>query len=124
MAKKVFVSFDFDNDGGIKNFITGQAKLPTSPFWCADWSMKEAAPQHRWEDEAEQRIKQCDIVLIMLGKETHRASGVLKEVAFARQYNKPIAQIIAYSDLVNPTPVANAGRLYRWSWDNLKTLLN
>ncbi len=124
MAKKVFVSFDFDNDSGIKNFITGQAKLPTSPFWCADWSMKEAAPQHRWEDEAEQRIKQCDIVLIMLGKETYRASGVLKEVAFARRYNKPIAQIIAYSNLVNPTPVANAGRLYRWSWDNLKTLLN
>ena len=124
MAKKVFVSFDFDNDSGIKNFITGQAKLPISPFWCADWSMKEAVPQHRWEDEAEQRIKQCDIVLIMLGKETYRASGVLKEVAFARQYNKPIAQIIAYSDLVNPAPVANAGRLYRWSWDNLKTLLN
>ena len=124
MAKKVFVSFDFDNDSAIKNFITGQAKLPTSPFWCADWSMKEAAPQPLWEDAAEKRIKQCDIVLIMLGKETHKAHGVLKEVAFARKYSKPMAQIIAYSNLINPTPVANAGRLYRWSWDNLKTLLN
>jgi len=71
----------------------------------------------------EKRIKQCDIVLVMVGKHTHKASGVLKEVGFARQYNKPIAQIIAYSDLVNPTPVENAGRLYRWSWENLKALL-
>ncbi|MEA3463533.1 MAG: hypothetical protein U9R14_00395 [Patescibacteria group bacterium] len=123
MAKKVFVSFDFDNDSGIKNFVMGQAKLDTSPFWGADWSMKEEAPQHSWEDEAEKRIKQCDIVLVMVGKYTYKASGVLKEVGFARQHNKPIAQIIAYSDFVNPTQVANAGRLYRWSWENLKTLL-
>ena len=123
MSKKVFVSFDFDNDSGIKNFVMGQAKLSTSPFWGADWSMKEAVAQTKWEDEAEKRIKQCDIVLVMVGKQTYRASGVLKEVESARQYNKPIAQIIAYSDLVNPTPVANAGRLYRWSWENLKTLL-
>ena len=86
--------------------------------------MKEAAPQHRWEDEAERRIKQCDIVLVMVGKQTYKAAGVLKEVEFAREYNKPIAQIIAYPDLINPTPVADAGRLYRWSWENLKTLLN
>jgi len=124
MAKKVFVSFDFNNDSGIKNFVMGQAKLLTSPFWGADWSMKEAAPQHKWEDEAERRIKQCDIVLVMVGRQTYKADGVLKEVEFAREYDKPIAQIIAYSDLINPTPVANAGRLYRWSWENLKILLN
>ncbi|MFC1613615.1 TIR domain-containing protein [Patescibacteria group bacterium] len=124
MTKKVFISFDFDNDKGIKNFVMGQAKLPTSPFWGADWSMKEAAPQSKWEDEAERRIKKCDIVLVMVGEQTHKASGVLKEVELARQYKKLIAQIIAYPDIINPTPVDSAGRLYRWNWDNLKTLLN
>ena len=124
MAKRVFVSFDFHNDGGIKTFLMGQAKLPTSPFAGADWSMKEAAPQHRWEEEAERRIKQCDIVLVMVGRQTYKASGVLKEVGFARQHNIPIAQIIAYPDLVNPTLVPNAGRLYRWSWPNLRSLLS
>lgn len=124
MAKKVFVSFDFDNDSGIKNFVMGQAKLSASPFWGADWSMKEAAPQSKWEDEAERRIKQCDIVLVMVGRQTYKAGGVAKEVEFARKYNKSIAQIIAYSDLINPTPVDNAGKLYRWNWENLKSLLN
>ncbi len=33
MAKKrVFVSFDFDNDRTLKDFIIGQARLPDSPF--------------------------------------------------------------------------------------------
>lgn len=124
MTKKVYVSFDFDNDSGIKNFLMGQAKLPTSPFWGADWSMKEAAPQSGWEEEAERRIKQCDIVMVMLGRQTYRASGVLKEVEFARKHNIPIVQIIAYSDLMNPTPVPDAGRVYRWDWDNLRKLLS
>jgi len=33
MAKKrVFISFDFDNDKVLKDFIVGQSKRPDSPF--------------------------------------------------------------------------------------------
>ena len=33
MAKKrAFVSFDFDNDPALKDFVIGQARLPDSPF--------------------------------------------------------------------------------------------
>ncbi|PIT88976.1 MAG: hypothetical protein COU27_02785 [Candidatus Levybacteria bacterium CG10_big_fil_rev_8_21_14_0_10_36_7] len=124
MKKKVFVSFDWHNNRNIKNFVMGQAKLPASPFWGIDYSMREAAPQQSWEDIAERRIKQCDLVLIMVGSKTYQAGGVLKEVAMARKHEIPVAQIIAYKDLMNVTPVPNAGRLYRWSWDNLKELLS
>lgn len=122
--KRVFVSFDYDNDSGIKSFLTGQAKNSSSPFSCADWSLKEAAPQNSWVSDAEQKIKQCDILLIMLGNNTYRAQGVLKEVELAKKYGKPIAQIIAYKDLVSPNPVPNAGKVYRWSWDNIQGLLS
>ena len=101
----------------------GQAKLPNSPFEGADWSMKEAAPQRSWEEEAERRIKQCDIVIVMVGPKTYQARGVLKEVAIARQHNISIVQIIAYPKLVNPKAVPNAGKLYRWNWENLKKLI-
>jgi hypothetical protein len=40
----------------------------------------------------------------------------------ARQELKPIVQIIGYKD-GDYTQVPNAGRLYRWNWDNLKTLI-
>lgn len=119
--KRVFVSFDFDNDKILKDFIIGQSKNPDSPFEVADWSMKEAAPQRSWEDEAEDRINRSDIVVVMVGDDTHKVPGVLKEIAMARRAGKPIVQIIGYRD-ANPTPVPNAGRLLRWNWDNLKAL--
>ncbi|MCB1307412.1 MAG: TIR domain-containing protein [Leptospiraceae bacterium] len=120
--KRIFVSFDFDNDKKLKEFIIGQSRNPDSPFSVEDWSMKEAAPEKNWEVEAENRIKRSHKVLVMVGPYTHRASGVLKEVAMARKHNIPIFQVIGYRDS-SPTPVPNAGRLYRWNWENLKNLL-
>ena len=58
----------------------------------------------------------------MVGQQTHKAQGVLKEVQFAREAGIPIVQIIAYKE-GNYTAVPNAGRLYRWNWENLKKLI-
>ena len=123
MAKRVFVSFDFDNDKVLYDFIVGQSKRSDSPFEISDWSMKEAAPQRNWEDEARAKIKRSDIVIVMVGPKTYQASGVLKEVKIAREEDIPIVQVIGYKD-GDYTPVSDAGRLYRWDWENLKTLLS
>jgi hypothetical protein len=123
MAKKrVFVSFDFDNDKTLKDFIVGQAKLPDSPFEIIDTSLQEAAPLATWEKRAKASIARSDLVLVMVGAKTHRAPGVIKEVAMARAAKLPIAQVIGHKD-GNHTAVPDAGRLYRWNWDNLKKLL-
>jgi nucleoside 2-deoxyribosyltransferase len=118
---RVFVSFDFDNDKILKDFIAGQSKLSDSPFEISDWSMKEAAPQANWEAEARARINRSDMVIVMVGPKTDKAPGVLKEVKIARALKKPIYQIIGYKN-GNYTPVPDAGRLYSWNWDNLKKL--
>lgn len=121
--KPVFVSFDFDHDLVLKNFIIGQARLPDSPFEVRDHSLKEAAPEKDWETKARAAIKRAEIVIVMVGPHTHRASGVLKEVAMAREEGVKIVQVIGYKD-GDYTPVPNAGRLYAWNWDNLKRLLS
>ncbi len=87
--KRAFISFDFDHDKKLRDFMAAQAKNPNSPFEMADWSMKEAAPQRNWEDKAEARIKRSEIVIVMVGKYTHRAAGVLKEVGMARRNGIP-----------------------------------
>ena len=120
--KKVFVSFDFDNDKSLKDLIVGQARLPDSPFEVIDTSLKEAAPMKTWEDKARAAIKRSDIVLVMVGENTHKAPGVLKEVEMARDESIPIVQVIGYKD-GNYTAVSNAGRLYAWNWPNLKKLI-
>ena len=122
MKKRVFVSFDFDNDKKLKDFIVGQSKNSDSPFEVSDWSMKEAAPERNWEQFAEARIKRVDLVIVVVGPKTHNAPGVLKEVDMARRNNIPIVQVIGYKD-GNYTAVPNAGRLYSWNWDNLKRII-
>src|SRR6266496_2623315 len=76
---KVFVSFDFDNDKTLKDFIIGQAKLPDSPFEVSDHSLKEAAPERDWETKARAAINRADKFIVMLGSKTRYAPGVKKE---------------------------------------------
>lgn len=123
VKKKVFVSFDYDNDRTLKEFIIGQSKLADSPFEVIDHSLKEAAPEASWETKANAAIKRSDVVIVMVGPRTHRAPGVLKEVAMARNANRYIVQIIGYRD-GNYTAVPGAGRLYQWNWENLKKILS
>ena len=122
MPKKIFVSYDFDNDKKLKDFIIGQSRNADSPFSVIDHSLKEAAPERSWEAKAEAAIKRSDIVLVMVGPQTYRAPGVLKEIAMARRNRVPIVQVIGYKD-GNYKAVPGAGQQYRWNWTNLKKLL-
>jgi hypothetical protein len=124
MAKtRLFVSFDFDNDRPLRDFIIGQAKLADSPFDVTDVSLKEAAPQPDWEANARRAIAGADKFVIMLGPRTAGASGVLKELKMAAALGKPSYQIIGYRDGSSAWAVAGGGQVYRWNWDNLKSIL-
>ena len=124
MAKKrVFVSFDFDNDKTLKDFMIGQARLPDSPFEVADHSLKEAQPERNWQAKARAAISRSEVFIVMLGPRTRTASGVLKEVRMAQELGKRRFQIIGYQFGSAMWAVPGAGRTYRWNWDNLKRLL-
>ena len=116
------MSFDFDNDKRLKDFIIGQSRLSDSPFEVVDHSLKEAAPSLTWPLKARHAIKRSELIIVMVGPYTSRASGVLKEVRMAREEGIPIVQIIGYRN-GNYKPVPGAGHLYRWNWENLKALL-
>lgn len=121
--KRVFVSFDFDNDKTLKDFIIGQARNSDSPFEVADYSLKEAAPEREWVAKARAAIGRAEVVLVMLGSKTRSAGGVLKGIQMAKELRKPVYQIIGYRDGSAEWAVPGAGRVYRWDWDNLKKLL-
>ena len=123
MAKNVFVSFDFDNDKVLKDFIVGQAKNSDSPFSVADFSLKEAAPEKDWETKAESAISRSDVLIVMLGPKTATASGVKKEIAIAKRLGKTRFQIIGYQEGSCDLAATDGGRCYAWDWENLKKLL-
>jgi hypothetical protein len=121
--KKVFVSFDYDNDKALKDFIIGQAKNPDSPFEVSDYSLKESQPEKEWLEKATAAIKRADVFIVMLGSKTRFASGVKKEVAVAKALGKTRFQLIGYKDGSSDWAVADGGRVYSWNWENLKKLL-
>lgn len=124
MAKtKVFVSFDYDNDKTLRDFILGQAKHSDSPFEVSDYSLKEAAPEKDWEAKARRAIGRADKFLVMLGSKTRFAPGVKKEVAFATELERDRFQVIGYKEGSSDWAVPGGGRTYAWSWENLKKLL-
>ena len=120
--KKVFISFDFDQDKALKDLLIGQSLNPDCPFEVIDSSLKEAAPEEGWEEKARERILKADQVIVLVGAQTHRAPGVLKEVNLARKHHKKIVQIIGHKG-GHYKRVHHAGVLYRWTWDNLKKIL-
>ena len=121
--KRVFVSYDFDNDEFLKDSIISQAKNPDSPFEVSDVSLKEEAPQAEWETRTRAAIARADIFLVMLGSKTRQAPGIRKEVRMANAFAKMRLQIIGYDTGSEDWAVPNAGPVYKWSWPNLKNLL-
>tara|TARA_R110002051_G_scaffold75897_1_gene138384 strand:+ start:8167 stop:8544 length:378 start_codon:yes stop_codon:yes gene_type:complete len=121
--KKVFVSFDFDNDKALKDFLIGQSKLPDSPFEVSDHSLKEAKPEADWLEHAKRAIARSDVVIFILGPKTKTAPGVLKELKATIDKAKPKFQIIGYKNGTINWAIPGAGRTYVWTWENLKKLL-
>ncbi len=119
--KNVFFSFDAPNDKFLKNAVVGQTKNKTTPFAANDKSLKRPQPQSKWVKVAEQKIKKADLVMVMLGKETHKALGVKKEIALAHKHGVPVVQVKPQSSRAKP--VKNGGRLHNWTHKNMKKLL-
>ena len=70
MRKKAFISFDYDHDEELKVALVGQAKNPDSPFSINDMSIKEAITSN-WKYYARQRIRNCDVVIVICGRYTN-----------------------------------------------------
>ena len=125
MAKKrVFVSFDYDNDARLKDLLVGQAKHEDSPFDLADWSIKEHMTGD-WKEKARRRIRAIDIVCVLCGEKTHAATGIAAELLLAQEEKKEYFLLRGYSDktCTKPTTAKLDDKMYNWTWDNLKVLI-
>lgn len=122
--KKVFISFDYDNDLDLKNLLVGQAKNDDSPFSISDWSIKESSLD--WKEEARQRIKRVDVVIVICGEHTDTASGVSVELSIAQEEKKGYFLLWGRNDKTckKPKSANSSDKIYKWTWDNLKKLIH
>jgi hypothetical protein len=122
-ATKVFISFDYDNDLDLKVLLAGQAKLPDSPFEIEDRSVKTESPG--WKADARSRISRSDQVAVICGHHTGTATGVSAEIEIARDLDRPYFLLAGRATGVNkkPTSALSTDKMYKWTWENLKTLI-
>lgn len=123
--KRAFISFDYDHDLDLKNLLVGQAKNENTPFSIVDMSIKEPISRE-WKDKARTRIKGCDVVIVICGEHTDTATGVSAELEIAQEENIPYFLLWGRNDksCVKPKVAKSSDKIYNWTWDNLKALIN
>lgn len=112
----IFVSFEFDRDNDVKRNFYQQAKKYSS-HRIGDCSLKEAYPTQKWRQKARKAIEGCDIVIILIGPDTHNACGVKTELRIARRLGKPVFQVQAKKRR-NYGGVAGV-KIVRWRWKRI-----
>ena len=122
---KVFISFDYDHDSDLKTMLVGQAKNEDSPFEITDMSIKQELSGD-WKEKVRQRIKKVDQVVVICGEHTDTATGVSAEIVIAQEEGNPYFLLWGRSSktCVKPKTAKASDKIYEWTWDNLKSLLN
>ena len=90
----IFVSFEFDKDNSLKNSFYSQASRYTR-HRVRNCSLDKAHDDQVWKKKAREAIRECDIVIILVGQDTHNAPGVLVEADMAQSLNKPTIQVLS-----------------------------
>ena len=122
--KRVFISFDYDHDEDAKTMLAGQARLPDSPFDFTDASVKDHLPGD-WKEKVRRRMDNIDVVIILCGEKTDKSNGEAAELSIAQEKDMAYFHLAAYADKIctKPTTAKPSDKLYKWTWDNLKTLI-
>ncbi len=123
---RAFISFDFDNNSGQKLYFVGQSKNSKTPFNIEDWSSKAHLPQKEWEELIRGKINKCNLLIVLVGKSMSTATGVAKEISFAKEHNVPVFGV--YVDGASTTSNLPAGlqrnRTINWNWEGIANAID
>lgn len=120
--KRAFISFDFDHNLAAKNLFAGQCTTDSpTPFTMEDWSSSSALPQAEWEKRLKAKINRCHMVIVLVGRSMSTATGVAKEIGFAKAQDVPIFGVYvdgAGASSTLPTGLAR-NRTITWDWKKI-----
>ena len=125
MAKKrVFISFDFDNDADLRDNLVAQSKHPQSPFSMVDCSVR-APYDERWRQRVRDIIRSTDLAIVICGAHTDTAKGVAAELTIVQEEGKPYFLLRGrpHRTCAKPAMARGSDEMHAWSWENLRNLI-
>lgn len=123
---RAFISFDFDHNETEKNLFVGQSKNSKTPFNIEDWSSKSSLPQTQWEKLIKEKINKCNMLIVLVGKYMASATGVAKEIKFAKDQNVPVFGVyVGGADSSSNLPDGlQRNRTISWDWDKIAAAID
>ncbi|MFN0078622.1 MAG: TIR domain-containing protein [Prosthecobacter sp.] len=121
---RIFISFAVE-DSRYRDFLVGHARNEKSPFSFVDMSVKEPWDS-QWKTNCRTKIKGCDGMIALVGKNTAKASGALWEVQCAKEEGVPVRGVYIDSDnKPSLLPAEFQGvRVVDWTWANIAAFTN
>ena len=117
--KVVFIAFAIEDERQ-RDFLKGQSLSPRAPYEFVDMSVKEPYDKD-WKDRVRTRIRRSHGVIVLLSKNSLISSGQKWEIQCAKEENKPIRGIWAYS--TDRTQISGV-TTYAWSDKNISDFID
>jgi hypothetical protein len=79
-----------------------------------------------WKEKVRTRIRRTDLTIVICGESTHTAAGVAAELSITKEEKKPYFLLWgrASKTCTKPTSAGPSDKVYQWTWDNLKALID
>ena len=117
--KTIFIAFSM-KDERQRDFLKGQSLNTNSPFEYIDMSVKEPYDSG-WKDRVRTSIRRSDGVIVLVSENSLISTGQKWEIACAREENKKILGIWAYTS--DRTNIAGLNTKV-WTWPNITNFIN
>ena len=119
----IFVSFEYDEDNDLKNNFFQQAKTETTHV-VENCSLNARYESDEWKGKARDAIRGCDVVIVLIGRDTHNARGVRVETSMARSFKKPVIQVVPQErPFKNGLPYLKGNEPIPWDWEIINQAL-
>jgi hypothetical protein len=112
-VRRTYLAFEFEKDAQRRTTFIQQSLLYCD-YVLEDLSLPSALHDSRWQRESRDRICQAEVLIVLLGQDTHSSHGVYDEISLAGQVRCPIVQLMPqrhrYGTISNRLPVLP----YKW----------
>lgn len=117
--KTLFIAFAIEDERQ-RDFLKGQSLNTNSPFEYVDMSVKEPYSSN-WKEKVRTRIRRSDGIIVLVSKNSIQSSGQKWEIACAKEENKKILGVWAYTS--DRTEIVGVNTKV-WTWNNIENFIN
>ena len=122
MKPRAFISFAAE-DANARDLFVGQGKHPATPWEIVDFSLHEPFTE-RWKTQTRPRIKSCDVVIQLVGLNTHKADGAIWEVKCGLEEGIKAFGVWISKTQRGPVPSCfQANNIIDWTWDGVAEMI-